>query len=706
MFHFQSVLLDPEIAPEAPNVMPDMTYLECKAIIQSAQTRHEYIEQLNHLYGEAARNDFEVPDQGSETALHYAVISEDPELTRLLLSSDADALRISHTEENPLHWAASLGNLENVRLLLRAGGNPFQRSQQTTALNLAAKNGHIKVTTAIWEARRKSSMTTEIIANTASSLDYAISLENHDVAENLLKITPSLLFHRFEDGSNWLHIAAKTKTIDMIATLLSLGLQNVSAKNRRGETSLHIAASTGSEIVVSELLKAGADPTIRTKDDRTPLWEAVRAIAWDMNDNETDIVKALLVASPTIALIEGEWSPLQRAFVNGEHKLLNLLLSHIFSLPEMLNTPSSALHRAVWMDDLETTRSLLTAGNSVNATIMNDLTSLHLTALRDHEGMIDLLLEADADALSQSAVNQTPLNYASMAEHNSVIIKLVQSGTTAMNKITITDAVDYTSIYDYPDIVNTLIRFGADVATFIKPNGANFLIWTTTRGHEEIVRTLLKAGVNPSSQYKSGDRGSALHRATNSGRTRILKILLKYKADVSALASGKATPLHYAARKGPYETVVILLEKGFSLSARDDLGNTPLHLAAQRGEVAIVEAMLKANADPMATNNADMTVLQTAVRAGKCEVAKIIMQTTVRDQERADGTALHIAVAERNYGQVERLTNFAYTRAGAKNRVGATPLLIAAKLGDVKMMKVLLAGTKVTVETVLKDLGI
>jgi ankyrin repeat protein len=180
-------------------------------------------------------------------------------------------------------------------------------------------------------------------------------------------------------------------------------------------------------------------------------------------------------------------------------------------------------------------------------------------------------------------------------------------------------------------------------------------------------------------------------------------MLLEYKADVSTLARGKATPLHYAAREGPYETVMVLLEKGFSLSARDDLGNTPLHFAAQRGEVAIVEAMLKANADSMATNNADMTVLQTAVRAGKCEVAKMIMQATVRDQERAGGTALHIAVVEQNYAQVERLTTFAYTRAGARNQVGASPLLIAAKLGDVKMMKLLLAETKVTVETVLKD---
>ena len=123
-----------------------------------------------------------------------------------------------------------------------------------------------------------------------------------------------------------------------------------------------------------------------------------------------------------------------------------------------------------------------------------------------------------------------------------------------------------------------------------------------------------------------------VHRAVHSGDMRILKILLEHNADVTAVDIGRATALHHAATRGSLEMVIVLLDEGFSLSTENKLGNTPLCLAAKRGDIMIVEA-------------------------GHHEVTNCITQTLPTSEELVAGTAVHIAVAERNYGKVGQLLN-------------------------------------------------
>ncbi|HET9191240.1 MAG TPA: ankyrin repeat domain-containing protein [Vicinamibacterales bacterium] len=78
-------------------------------------------------------------DERGESALGRAA-SRPPELTEVLLKAGAPAdLQVDLDGSTALIWAASLGNIGVVRLLLAAGANPFHRARDSSALEAARK---------------------------------------------------------------------------------------------------------------------------------------------------------------------------------------------------------------------------------------------------------------------------------------------------------------------------------------------------------------------------------------------------------------------------------------------------------------------------------------------------------------------------------------------------------------------------------------
>ena len=78
-------------------------------------------------------------DERGESALGRAA-SLAPELTAVLLKAGAPADLQGNLEgATALIWAASLGNIGVVKLLLAAGANPFYRAGDSSALEAARK---------------------------------------------------------------------------------------------------------------------------------------------------------------------------------------------------------------------------------------------------------------------------------------------------------------------------------------------------------------------------------------------------------------------------------------------------------------------------------------------------------------------------------------------------------------------------------------
>lgn len=82
----------------------------------------------------------------AETPLHWAAMSDRPEVVRELVHAGGDANRATElTKETPLHFAAQLGFEQAVRSLLGSANVMARSSEHWTALHYAAAYGHTPI---------------------------------------------------------------------------------------------------------------------------------------------------------------------------------------------------------------------------------------------------------------------------------------------------------------------------------------------------------------------------------------------------------------------------------------------------------------------------------------------------------------------------------------------------------------------------------
>ena len=99
------------------------------------------------------------------------------------------------------------------------------------------------------------------------------------------------------------------------------------------------------------------------------------------------------------------------------------------------------------------------------------------------------------------------------------------------------------------------------------------------------VPTLQAALSKPGANIEDRDpdhQKTALHHASESGRTGIIELLLSKGADVRARAFYGETPLHYAVESGNLEAVKLLVEAGSDPDARNNNGELPTEMLQVR----------------------------------------------------------------------------------------------------------------------------
>ena len=197
-----------------------------------------------------------------------------------------------------------------------------------------------------------------------------------------------------------------------------------------------------------------------------------------------------------------------------------------------------------------------------------------------------------------------------------------------------------------------------------------------------------------------------------------VRALLKQRMDVNAPQGDGSTALHWAAHVDDLTIADLLIRAGARGAVANENGFTPLHLACINRNGAMVERLLAARADANAASVNGETVLMTCARAGDARGVKALLLkgARVNEKEKAhDQTALMWAAAQR-HSDVTRLMIEAGAEIHARSRVysqtvvgeqtqrfgreelnytvlrgGSTPLLFAARSGDVVSARLLLA---------------
>ncbi len=195
----------------------------------------------------------------------------------------------------------------------------------------------------------------------------------------------------------------------------------------------------------------------------------------------------------------------------------------------------------------------------------------------------------------------------------------------------------------------------------------------------------------------------------------VVRALVEQGADVTARQGDGATALHWAAYWDEVELADLLIRAGADVNAGNDLGVTPLWAASENRSAAMVRRLLDAEANPNAPLLSGETPLMTAARVGANDVAGQLLDAgaSVDATGGRNQTALMWAVAQRHPAVVEALlehgaaidarsdvwTEVVKTTAEPWNpeyvaeipQGGYTPLLFAARVGDLASARLLVA---------------
>ena len=316
----------------------------------------------------------------------------------------------------------------------------------------------------------------------------------------------------------------------------------------------------------------------------------------------------------------------------------------------------ASLLDAAQRNDIDSAMMSIDQGVGVNTTSPDGATALHWAA---HWGTTDLaerLLSAGALVDASNELGITPISIA------------CRNGSEAM--------------------VDLLLKAKAD-AKGSEPSGETVLMSCARTGSLGAVEQLLAAGAEPNSfEVDSGQ--TALMWAAAGGHWEIVDLLIGAGADVNASSSGKFTPLMFAARTGDLKSAELLLDAGAEVNVATEDGLSPLLIASASIDAItgsdyrlVVEEsqheslgalLLDRGADVTQSDQYGMTALHYAVEMNKPSLLKALLKRG------ADPNA------QLTQGLPFRRGDY----VGREAYDGASPFWLAARLGNVEMMRELL----------------
>jgi hypothetical protein len=175
----------------------------------------------------------------------------------------------------------------------------------------------------------------------------------------------------------------------------------------------------------------------------------------------------------------------------------------------------------------------------------------------------------------------------------------------------------------------------------------------------------------------------ALLESTKLGQLPRVKELISKGVDVNTVDRRGFTPLMWASASGSMDIVRQLIESGAAVNLRAKDGTTALMLSSANGFADVSRVLILRGADVMAAR-AGIRSRQFAIDRGHAEVVKLL------DQAEALGGGLLKAAAEGNDTAVRQLLT-AGAPVDVTDERGATPLMLAARNGDLGMLQALLS---------------
>jgi len=259
------------------------------------------------------------------------------------------------------------------------------------------------------------------------------------------------------------------------------------------------------------------------------------------------------------------------AVMRGDVDAIRSLLQQKVDVNAAQGDGMTALHWAVYRDDLDTARMLIKSGADLTAkTRVAAITPLYLAASNGNVAMIEALLSAGADANLANDLGTTPLMQASAAGSVEAVKLLLEHGAMVNAKETARQ--------------QTALMFAAAL------NRVPVITLLASRGAELNVTSKIVA----IDKNLVDEDGNPVPAPSRTGTTKEVP-----RSEGQVKGTGGMTALLYASRDGLIDAVKALVEAGANVNRVNPIDKTsPMVIAINSGHYDVAKYLLDHGADP------------------------------------------------------------------------------------------------------------
>lgn len=598
--------------------------------------------QYSSVFSAGTINNINTPiDDHQNTALMWAIATQNIHNLKMLLNADADVNHMNIFGIPPLFWAIYEGNTEILEeLLIKRANINITDPKKNTALHIAVQKGDLnsikcllKYGINIKQKNAQNMSATRVALHSKKKDTFQLLLEkDRDLDQKLengeslfmsmIQIFPDLAIDTLDthqphlcslttEGITPLILAIAKKNANLVCALIQHGapINQETTINKSTRTPLTYAIQCGYNQMVKLLIELGADINYIKKDGTRSTPVIFTAIAIHNN--------------PVITLLIDKGVNLKQHAINKDGDKIDVLNAYL-KLKEEFNIDTfkhllangapiheCAISNAMYLNNIPALNAFFQHGYKIIRS--NDYYTPFFMAARDEQydvidlflaygetisghDLIDCIIADRLDVLERLFIYKPNLNQ--RHENHTLLSAIINSTLSPERKesfirasvtgganINYTDPIDplpalFQAIRNQDvKLVKLLLSLGANPVQDQPSNIQTCLMGAIEQGQLDIIEELLKAGTILKSNRFSNNFAQA--QAIVAKKIPVLSLLLSYGMGTNnfTLTDEKYSPLHYFVLHKHLEGVKLYLNYGASLTAIDKNGMTALDLA-------------------------------------------------------------------------------------------------------------------------------